>query len=85
MMVKYIVNILDTSKIEPIEIEKETDASYWKDGHRRLKDSENERMFDEFDEAKSFLLERAERDVKEKGYELEYAKMRLERIKLIKK
>ena len=72
-MTKYMAAFWYRPKIEKVEIEKETDKSVWIDGRRHAKESSNEKYTDDFDEAKLFLLEIAERKLRSARLSLQNA------------
>jgi len=59
-MIKYTVILFSNYKIEKIEIEKETEKSYWINGNRNAKRTEYSAAFDTFDEAKEYAVKHIE-------------------------
>ncbi len=61
MITKYKTRKATFGKlIEPVQVQKETEASVWIDGRRIAKRTQYDNYFDSFDEAKAFLTEYAE-------------------------
>lgn len=59
--------------IEPVEIERETEASVFINGQRHAKESEHAQYHASFEDAKKFLLEKAERELSSARRKLESA------------
>ena len=55
-MERYIAHYWGTKSIEKVEIEKETEKSYWIDGRRMAKHTRYEKLFETYAEAKDFIL-----------------------------
>ena len=60
MVVKYRTNSFLRKTIERVEIERETESSVWIGDRRRAKRSEYESYWDSWEEARSYLIEKAE-------------------------
>ena len=71
-MRKYLANIFDP-RIEPINVDRESDACVWINGRRKNKVSTDEIIFDSWDEAKAWLLQRAEKKLNSARRQLERA------------
>lgn len=72
MITKYKTLSFET-RIDKVEVEKETDKSVWVDGRSFRKLSGYECYFDTFEEAKSYYLERAGSKVISAKKQLEFA------------
>ena len=84
-MIKYYTRCryIDPT-ITSIEIDKETDKSVWINGRREAKRSEYRVYHDTWDDAKTFLLNRAESQVNSARYALNQAKGLLGNVKGLK-
>jgi hypothetical protein len=71
-MIKYRTRWSD--KIEIVTVDRETENSIWSAGQRSAKRSSYANYWDSWTEAHHFLLEKAEQEVN-------YARMKLERVK----
>lgn len=60
-----------------MEVEKATDKSVWVGGHRVARASEGTRLFDEFGDAKAWLIGTTLREIHEAEKQLEVAKEKL--------
>lgn len=63
MIVKYRTSGFGKNPIEKIEVERETDSSVWIKGRRSVKDSSWLKYFDSWEDAHSFLLQKAEKNL----------------------
>jgi hypothetical protein len=85
MKVKYLAEDWWKPEITKTQIQKETEKSYWDHrGNRGLKVSSNKVLFDTFEEAKSWLLERCELRVKQARTRLDDVKGQLGNVKGMK-
>lgn len=83
-MIKYRTGYWGRSKIEAIEIEKETEKCVWVNGSRMSKHSDYCIFHDSWDKAKEFLLARAEQKLHSARSLLQYAQDELGNIKGLK-
>ncbi|MFC0667045.1 hypothetical protein ACFSKY_22420 [Azotobacter chroococcum] len=83
-MIKYKADDWLRPKVEIVECERATDSSVFVNGKRRAKESANERYLDSFDEAKSWLLDRADRRLQAARNALQRAQDQLGNIKGMK-
>lgn len=83
-MIKYKADDWLRQKVDIVECDRETDSSVFVDGKRRAKESAHECYFDSFDEAKAWLLDRAERRVQAARIALQRAQDSLGNIKGLK-
>ena len=67
--------------VRPVEIERENDKSVWIDGHRRLKDSSWQPLFDTPEQAWDHVVAVREQDVKDAEKILEYRRASLDAAK----
>jgi hypothetical protein len=56
-MIKYRAEMYYAPKIEKIEIERETAYFVWINGRRERKDSMGSKVFETFDDAKTYILD----------------------------
>ena len=80
-MTKYIAHSWGSKSIEKVEIEKETNKSYWMKGRRYQKHTNYEKIFETYAEAKGFLIEKQREKIDAKKSQLEYLENELETIK----
>jgi len=59
-MTKYNAILFSDYKIKKIQIEKETEKSYWISGNRSAKRNEYSALFDTYDEAKTYAVKHIE-------------------------
>jgi hypothetical protein len=84
MIEKYRTGGWGNDLIERIEIERETAASVWIRGNRHAKQSEYLKYFDNWDDAKAQLMEKAERKLKSCRRSLERAQGEYGNVKGLK-
>jgi len=68
-------------EITEIDVERETDQSVFVKGRRRAKVTERECIFDTYDDAKTWLMERAADEIESARRELELAHAKFGNIK----
>ena len=83
-MIKYVTGGWGNNLIKAVEVEKETDVSVWVKGSRCAKRSTYKNYFDTWEEAKQFLLGKAEAECDSLRSQLERAKGKLGNIKGLK-
>jgi hypothetical protein len=82
IMIKYLAEDWYSPTIKQIETLKETEKSFWYDnGNRSLKETNDQKLCDTFDQAKSWLLKRHEHKVSGVRHQLEDAKSKLGNVK----
>ena len=80
-MIKYRTGGFGNKLIEKVEVERETEVSVWINGRRNAKDSSWYKYFNSWNEAHSFLIEKAESDVEAATNRLRRASANLQKIK----
>lgn len=80
-MIKFIASAYYTYKIKELHIIKETEKRVWTANSSIRKETKHGRVFDTFEAAKEWLLERAIDDVDSARRRLEQAKGRLGNVK----
>lgn len=83
-MIKFRTGEYNKDMIVEVEVERESDSSVWIKGRRNNKRSTYENYFDSWDEAKAYLLEKAESKAASCRRQLEYANGILGNIKGLK-
>lgn len=86
MVIKYLTGwFTKGGPIQEVEVEKETDKSIWIDGNRESKNSDHAQYHDTWDDAKAFLLKKAEKKLNKARRFLELAQGEYGIIKGLKK
>jgi tRNA(Phe) wybutosine-synthesizing methylase Tyw3 len=80
-MKKYLATYYYSCKIFEVELERETEKSYWSNGLRKLKESDGEKLFDTYEEAKSFLIKKQEDRIRRAQANLNRLRNELEELK----
>ena len=80
-MERYIAHYWGIKKIERIQIEKETDKSYWIKGRKRKKYTNSEKIFVTYAEAKDFIINEQLKKIESAKSQLSYLENELEKIK----
>ena len=80
-MKRYIAHYWGIKKIERIQIEKETDKSYWIKGRKRKKYTNSEKIFVTYAEAKDFIINKQLKKIEAIKSQLAYLENELEKIK----
>ena len=83
-MEKFMTGGWGKSLIETVTIDRESGASVWVNDRRMAKSSSYKNYFDTWEEAKNFLVSRAETDIKYARARLEAANSKLGNIKGLK-
>jgi len=68
------------NSIDVIEIEKESESSVWIDGRRRSKDSSWQQYFDNFQEAKNYLIDEKIKEIDRIAERLNSVRIELNKI-----
>lgn len=83
-MIKYIAVKYGTAEVYPVEVDRETGSSVWVGGRRRAKRSDHESYFDTWEEARNYVLIKAQVRVDAARRHLEREKSDLGNIKGMK-
>ncbi len=84
MIVKYRTGGYGKNLIEKIEVDRETEINVWIDGRRHAKDSLWHKYWDSWEDAHTFLLEKATRSLEGARRSLERAQSEHGNIKGMK-
>jgi hypothetical protein len=82
-MERYISHYRGLNWIQKIEIEKETDKSYWIEGRRHTKHTNSEKMFETYTEAKDFMINEQLKRIEAAKRHLTYLENDLAKIKTL--
>ena len=82
-MERYIAHYWGLKSIEKIQIEKETEKSYWVKGGRRRKHTDSEKMFETYADAKDFILNEQLKRIESVKSQLAYLEKDLAEIKTL--
>lgn len=82
-MIKYVAGWW-RGRIKTVEVERETESSVWINGRRNAKLNNYKNYFDTWEEAHSYLMEKAQRKVNEARKSLEQANSELGTVKGMK-
>lgn len=84
MITKFKTSGINFSKIDKVEVERETESSVWIGGRRRSKNTDYECYHDTWNDAKCHLIGLAQADVDKYRFRLERAKSILGNAKGLK-